>query len=266
MYWQKRINRENPNQKLEEEIKFIFLENHKAYGYRRITSTLQNKGYIINHKKVRRIMLKLNLKVVSFTRKSRRYNSYKGSVGRIAKNLIHRRFYTSIPHQKLTTDTTEFKYYVTDKQGTLTIKKLYLDPYLDMFNSEIISYSISEKPTAQSVEKAQLEAIKRTSDCPFRRTFHSDQGWAYQMKQYSKHLKDNKIFQSMSRKGNCLDNSLIENFFGLLKQEIYYGKTYHSFDDLKRTIENWIYYYNNNRIKMKLGGLSPVNFRLKMAV
>ncbi len=266
MYWQKRMNRENPNQELEEEIKFIFFDNHKAYGYRRITSALRNKGYVINHKKVRRIMLKLNLKVISFTRKSRRYNSYKGSVGRIAKNLIHRRFYTSIPHQKLTTDTTEFKYYVTDKKGTLTIKKLYLDPYLDMFNSEIISYSISEKPTAQSVERAQLEAIKQTSDCPFRRTFHSDQGWAYQMKQYSKHLKDNKIFQSMSRKGNCLDNSLIENFFGLLKQEIYYGKTYHSFDDLKSAIENWIYYYNNKRIKMKLGGLCPVDFRLKMAV
>lgn len=86
------------------------------------------------------------------------------------------------------------------------------------------------------------------------------------MKQYSQHLKDNKIFHSMSRKGNCLDNSLIENFFGLLKQEIYYGKTYHSFDTLKNSIENWIYYYNNNRIKMKLDGLSPVNFRLKMVI
>lgn len=133
-----------------------------------------------------------------------------------------------------------------------------------MFNSEIISYSISERPSAQSIKKAQLEAIERTSDCPFRRTFHSDQGWAYQMDHYSKQLKDNKIFQSMSRKGNCLDNSLIENFFGLLKQEIYYGKTYHSFESLKRAIEDWMYYYNNKRIKMKLGGLSPVDYRLKM--
>lgn len=264
MYWQKRFDRENPDKKLEEEIKLIFIVNNESYGYRRITSELKNKGYIINHKKVRRIMLKLNLKVVNFTRKSRKYNSYKGSVGKIAKNLIHRRFYTSIPHQKLTTDTTEFKYYVVDKQGNLVIKKLYLDTYLDMFNSEIISYSISERPSAQSIKKAQLEAIERTSNCPFRRTFHSDQGWAYQMAEYSKQLKDNKIFQSMSRKGNCLDNSLIENFFGLLKQEIYYGKTYHSFDSLKRAIEDWIYYYNNKRIKMKLDGLSPVDYRLKM--
>lgn len=264
MYWQKRFNRENLDQKLEEEIKDIFTKNNESYGYRRITSVLKSNGYIINHKKVRRIMIKLNLKVVNFTRKSRKYSSYKGSVGKVAKNLIHRRFYTSIPHQKLTTDTTEFKYYMADKQGNLVVKKLYLDPYLDMFNSEIISYSISEKPSAQAINKAQLEAIEVTSDCPFRRTFHSDQGWAYQMNQYSQNLKDNKIFQSMSRKGNCLDNSLIENFFGLLKQEIYYGKIYHSFNSLKETIENWIYYYNNNRIKMKLGGLSPVNFRLKM--
>lgn len=178
--------------------------------------------------------------------------------------LIHKRFYTSIPHQKLTTDTTEFKYYVKGKQGNFTVKKLYLDPYLDMFNSEIISYSISKKPNSQSIEKAQLEAINLTSDCPVRRTFHSDQGWAYQMRQYSQHLKDHKIFQSMSRKGNCLDNSLIENFFGLLKQEIYYGKAYYDYDSLKNAIENWIYYYNNKKIKMKLGGVSPIDYRLKM--
>lgn len=111
----KRFNRENPDKKLEVEIKHIFIENNESYGYRRIASELKNRGYVINHKKVRRIMLKLNLKVVKFTRKSRKYNSYKGSVGKIAKNLIHRRFYTSVPHQKLTTDTTEFKYYIVDK-------------------------------------------------------------------------------------------------------------------------------------------------------
>lgn len=263
MYWQKRFDRENPDEHLEEEIKLIFRENYESYGYRRITLELKNRGYNINHKKVRRIMIKLNLKVVNFTRKSRKYSSYSGLVGKVANNLIHRRFYTSIPHQKLTTDTTEFKYYEADIKGNLVIKKLYLDPYLDMFNSEIISYSISKRPSAHSIKKAQLKAIELTSDCPFRRTFHSDQGWAYQMKQYTQQLKENKIFQSMSRKGNCLDNSLIENFFSLLKQEIYYGKTYYSFESLEKAIEEWIYYYNNKRIKLKLDGLSPVNYRLK---
>lgn len=264
MYWQKRFDRENPDEKLEAEIIVIFRKVNETYGYRRMTAELKNRGYVINHKKVRRLMIKLGLKVISFTRKSRKYSSYKGTVGKLAKNLINRRFYTSIPHQKLTTDTTEFKYYLKDSLGNLVTKKAYLDPFLDMFNSEIISYTISNSPNAQAIKTAQLEAIKKTSDCPFRRTFHSDQGWAYQMTHYSQILKENKIFQSMSRKGNCLDNSLMENFFGLLKQEIYYGKIFYSFEELKTTIEEWIYYYNHERIKIKLGGLSPVNYRLQL--
>ena len=264
MYWQKRFEMANPNKELEEAIISIFYEHEERYGYRRITHELKSQGRIVNHKKVLRIMKTLGLKVIKFMRKSSKYSSYKGKVGLIAKNRIHRKFYTSIPHQKITTDTTEFKYYEKNKEGILVIKKLYLDPYLDMFNSEIISYGISNRPNASSIEHAQLLAIERTNDCLYRRTFHSDQGWAYQMKRYSKCLKKNKIFQSMSRKGNCLDNSLMENFFGLLKQEMYYGKVFHSFEELKEAIENWIYYYNHKRIKMKLGGLSPVAYRLKL--
>ena len=103
-----------------------------------------------------------------------------------------------------------------------------------------------------------------TCDCPYRRTYHSDQGWAYQMKAYVNTLKENKIFQSMSRKGNCHDNSVMENFFGIMKQEMYYGKVYYSFDELKNAIERYIHYYNTRRIKQKLGGLSPVNYRLNL--
>ncbi|MDW3030644.1 IS3 family transposase, partial [Enterococcus faecium] len=105
------------------------------------------------------------------------------------------------------------------------------------------------------------EAIQTTNDCPCRRTFHSDQGWAYQMKAYRNKLKEYKIFQSMSRKGNCLDNSLMENFFGLLKQEIFHGKVYNCFEELKSAIDRYIYYYNNERIKQKLNCQSPVQFR-----
>ena len=100
------------------------------------------------------------------------------------------------------------------------------------------------------------EAIEITSDCPYRRTFHSDQGWAYQMKVYSHRLKEERIFQSMSRKGNCHDNSVMENFFGLLKQEIYY-----SYEELKSEIERYIKYYNNDRIKERLGWMSLVEYR-----
>ena len=202
-------------------ISLTCIRNIKDFGYRRMKAMLQREGICVNKKKVQRIMQKLGLQVTSYTRKSRRYNSYKGKVGRIAPNRINRRFHTTIPHQKITTDTTEFKYYEIDGKGKMTVKKLYLDPFLDMFNGEIMSYSISKTPSAESILSAQKKAIEVTSDCPYRRTFHSDRGWAYQMRTYSNRLKENKIFQSMSLKGNCYDNSVMENFFGILKQEMY---------------------------------------------
>jgi transposase InsO family protein len=148
-----------------------------------------------------------------------------------------------------------------DTKGVIRQRKLYLDPFMDMYNSEILSYRISEKPNALAIMEGLEEAIAITDDCPYRRTFHSDQGWAYQMKDYRQELKKQKIFQSMSRKGNCLDNSLMENFFSLLKQEIFHGEAYHSFDELKTAIDDYIYYYNNHRMKQKLNWESPVQFR-----
>ena len=263
MYWQSRFNRENPDEDLEKEILSIREEN-KDFGYRRIHGELANRGFHVNKKKVQRIVQKLGLQVTSFTRKSRKYSSYKGKVGKIAPNRINRRFNTHIPHQKITTDTTEFKYYEVNEKGRMIIKKLYLDPFMDMFNSEIISYSISNHPSTQGIMNALNEAIHITNDCSYRRTFHSDRGWAYQMKAYSYTLKTNKIFQSMSRKGNCHDNSVMENFFGIMKQEMYYGNIYYSFDELKHAIENYIDYYNKKRIKQKLGWLSPVNYKLNL--
>lgn len=261
MYWQKRFNRIDPNQEQEEKIKQIHAE-HKDYGYRRITAYLRNQGMKINKKRVQRIMQKLNLQVTSFTRKSRKYSTYKGKVGKIAPNRINRRFHTNVPYQKITTDTTEFKYYKVDKTGKMNIKKLYLDPFMDMFNLEIISYGISTKPSASSIIAALNEAVEKTEDCRYRRTFHSDRGWAYQMNAYSRTLKKNRIFQSMSRKGNCYDNSVMENFFGIMKQEMYYGALYYSYEELKDAIDKYITYYNERRIKQKLGWKSPVEYRL----
>ncbi|MEO1768506.1 transposase [Enterococcus sp. 665A] len=260
MYWQKHFDRENPDQEIEDEMLKI-REKHKHYGCLRMTKELRNRGFLVNKKKVQRLIRKLGIEVRSFTRKSRRYYSYRGKVGTIAKNRIHRRFYTNICHQKITTDTTELKYFEPDKFGTIREKKLYLDPFLDMYNSEIISYRISEKPNALAIMKALDEAIQVTEDCIYRRTFHSDQGWAYQMKAYNYKLKEHKIFQSMSRKGTCLDNSIMENFFSLLKQEIYHGREYHSFEELKQAIDDYIQYYNHERMKGKLNWQSPVQFR-----
>lgn len=261
MYWKKRFDRKDPDEDIKRKINSICVK-HKNFGFRRVTAELHNQGTHINKKRVQRIMQELNLQVTSFTKKSRKYSTYKGKVGKVAPNRIHRKFVTTIPHQKITTDTSEFKYYETDKNGKVTIKKLYLDPFMDMYNLEIISYNISSTPSGVGILKALNTAITITEDCPYRRTYHSDRGWAYQMKEYTRTLKEHKIFQSMSRKGNCYDNAIMENFFGILKQEMYYGHVYYSYEELKTAIEEYINYYNNQRIKEKLGWMSPVKYRM----
>jgi len=265
MYWQKRMNKPNPDLELEEEIKEIRLR-HKDFGYRRIYGELKKLGILINKKKVQRIVQKLGLQVTSFTRRSRKYSSYRGTVGTVAFNRLRRRFNTSIPYQKITTDTTEFKYYEIDNKGHMAIRKLYLDPFMDLYNREIISFNIAKQPNAQGIMAALNAAIEVTSDCRYRRTFHSDQGWAYQMKSYVDALNSHRIFQSMSRKGNCHDNSVMENFFGIMKQEMYYGCAYYSYDSLKTAIEKYIKYYNEQRIKKSLGWMSPIEYRLSLQV
>ena len=257
-YHVKQLQRVSPNQELtmelEKEIQTIFENNDKNYGYRRIQLALRNKGIIVNHKKVQRIMRKLGLKCVKFIRKSRRYNSYNGTIGTVAKNRINRRFNTSVPLQKLTTDITEFKC----SDG----RKLYLSPIMDMYNGEILSHGISMHPTLDFVMKPLEEALQLIKGARYRTTIHSDQGWHYQHGQWSGALKEHNVFQSMSRKGNCLDNSPMENFFGLLKQEMYYGVELRTYEELKQDLELYIEYYNNERIKQKLAGMSPVQYRL----
>ncbi|WP_346726756.1 IS3 family transposase, partial [Bacillus suaedaesalsae] len=245
-YHIKMMKKENPDQGLEESIQSIFDENNGNYGYRRIKLELKNRGVKVNHKKVQRIMDELGLKADKFGRKSRKYSSYRGTTGNVAKNLINRRFYTNVYHQKLTTDITEFK--CSDNV------KLYLNPIMDMFNGEVLSYGISMRPTLELVLRPLGEALEIVKDSKFRTTIHSDQGWQYQHIQWVSTLKEYKVFQSMSRKGNCLDNSPMENFFGLMKQEMYYGEALCSFEELKKRIEDYIYYYNNKRIKQKLAG------------
>lgn len=262
MYWQKRFNNSNPDEKMESVITEICKEHNGNYGYRRISIELRNRGYRVNHKKILRIMNKLNILCTKFTKKSRKYSSYKGTVGKVAENLINRRFYTNIPYQKITTDTTEFKYYEKDTTGKIVIKKAYLDPFLDMFNGEILSHRLSKNPNAKAILEALDETIAIVKNCPYRTTIHTDQGWGYQMNAFTKQLRNNKILQSMSRKGNCLDNSPMENFFGLMKQEMYYGEVYRSFEELNQAVNNYIDYYNNKRIKEKLTGMTPTQYRI----
>ena len=264
MYWQKRLDRPNKDEQVEKKILEIRKDNPN-YGYRRMTAMLRKQGLLINKKKVQRLVQKLKLQVTSFSRKTRKYSSYKGTIGKVADNKINRNFKVDEPYTYITTDTTEFKYLEKDKSGNYQVKKLYLNPYLDMYNGEIISYELSKQPTLAPILKALDKAIEITSTNNDKRIFHSDQGWAYQLKQYTSKLEKKGITQSMSRKGNCLDNSPMENFFGILKQEIYYGKKFYSYEELKETIEDYIEYYNKSRIKEKLGYLSPIEYREKNA-
>jgi len=244
----------DPDAEMKELIQTLFEEHNGNFGYRRITEQLIQDGYLINHKRVQRLMQELGLKCEKFGRRSRKYNAYKGTVGHVAKNLIKRRFNTSVPLQKLTTDITEMK--------CLGGKKLYLNPILDMFNGEILSYGISNSPTLEFVLKPLEKTLEIIKDAKYRTTIHSDQGWHYQHEKWVKTLSNHNVFQSMSRKGNCIDNAPMESFFGIMKQEMYYGEPLYTYEELKSKIENYIYYYNNKRIKGKLGGMNPVQYRI----
>lgn len=214
---------------------------------------LHNRGYRINHKTVQRLMGLLGLKCMVRIKK---YRSYKGQVGKIAPNLIQRNFKADAPNKKWTTDITEF---------SLFGKKLYLSPILDMYNGEIISYNISEHPVLNQVLDMLNQAFLKIPD-DTNLIFHSDQGWQYQHKQYQKRLQEKGIRQSMSRKGNCLDNSVMENFFGLLKSELLYLREFSSIEEFRVELEKYIDYYNNKRIKNKLKGLSPVQYRIQSSL
>ena len=243
------MNRPDKYAEVKELIQEIFDEHEGRYGYRRITLQLKNKGIVINHKTVRRLMIEMGLK--SFVR-MKKYQSYRGNVGKTAPNILERNFHASKPNEKWVTDVTEFH---------LHGEKLYLSPILDLYNGEIIAYKIEKRPVYGLVSKMLEKAIDRLKegDTPI---LHSDQGWHYRMDKYHKTLEKNHIVQSMSRKGNCLDNAVIENFFGLLKSELLYLKEFESMDHFKVELENYINYYNHKRIKAKLKGMSPVQYRI----
>lgn len=223
--------------------------NKGRYGYRRITQTLRNEGYVISEKTVRKLMKESGIKCMVRVKK---YRSYKGEVGRIAPNLLARNFNADSPCQKLVTDVTEFSMFGT---------KLYLSPVLDLYNSELIYYTIYDHPVLDMVTdmvKGMISVIGSDTNA----ILHSDQGWQYQHKRYQEMLKENNIHQSMSRKGNCLDNSVMENFFGLLKSELLYLKKFKSVEDFKEELKRYLHYYNFDRIKLKLNGMSPVQYRV----
>ncbi|MEK4447656.1 IS3 family transposase [Bacillus sp. FSL M8-0052] len=248
-YWVKTFGLPDKDAKLKTLIQSIYHEHKGRYGYRRIRDELKNRGYQMNHKKIYRLMKELGLKCLV---RMKKYRSYKGETGTVAPNRLERNFKAEKPKMKWVTDITEFK---------LFGEKLYLSPMLDLFNGEIIAYTIGSRPTYSLVSEMLEKSFEQLTDKE-NLLIHSDQGWHYQMKQYRHALKERNIIQSMSRKGNCYDNAVIESFFGILKSEFIHFNEFQSIEHFKQELVTYIDYYNHKRIKAKLKGMSPVQYRI----
>ena len=233
---------------VKQRIRSIFDQHRGRYGYRRITAVLRQLGEQINHKTVQRLMAVLDLKSLV---RPKKYRSFKGDIGTAAPNELGRQFDAAAANQKWVTDVTEFK---VDGQ------KLYLSPILDLYNGEIVAFETSKRPDFDMVRTMLDNAITklRPQERPL---LHSDQGWHYRMPYYQATLRERGIVQSMSRKGNCHDNAAMESFFAVLKSEFFYLNKFASIDELQRGLRDYIHYYNNDRIKLRLNGLSPVQYR-----
>ena len=252
-YYSKQFENPKPDKyaAIKEEIRQIYNDSKGRYGYRRITKELK-KTHKINHKTVQRLMRQMGI----FCRvRMKKYNSFRGEVGRVAPNLLERDFKADKPNQKWVTDVTEFSLFGT---------KLYLSPIIDLFNGEVVAYDLSYHPNLKQVTNMLEQAFAKISDNTGL-ILHSDQGWQYQHKHYQKMLKNKGIRQSMSRKGNCLDNACTENFFSLLKTELLYLQEFDSVEHFITELKAYIEWYNTKRIKLKLDAMSPVDYRLAKA-
>ena len=247
-YQQKRLRELDKYREVKEQIKSIFERNKGRYGYRRVHITLLQQGTLLNHKTTQKLMKSMGLKG---KQRKHKYRSYKGEVGKVSANILNRQFESQKPFEKLVTDVTEFH---------VCNEKVYLSPVMDLFNREIVAHSISRSPSFAQT-KVMLEQLFEKLPKEATPLMHSDQGWQYQMREYQSMLKEHNITQSMSRKGNCLDNSVMENFFGKLKTEMFIGETFSSVDDFQQKLEEYICYFNNERVSLKLKGMSPVQYR-----
>ncbi|MDU4618738.1 MAG: IS3 family transposase [Staphylococcus epidermidis] len=250
-YHLKALKSSDKYEEIKSRIIEIYNENCGRYGYRRVTLALRQEAGRINHKVVQRLMNLLSLKAAI---KVKRYSSWRGALGETADNVLKRNFKATRPNEKWVTDVTEF---------AVNGRKLYLSPIIDLFNNEVISYSISERPAMAMIDEMLDKAFAKL-DKKSTPILHSDQGWQYRHRWYQYQLKASGVVQSMSRRGNCLDNACAECFFGTLKSECFYLNKFNNIEELKTALSDYIHYYNNQRISIKLKGLSPVEYRLKV--
>ena len=248
-YYQLKVSQAvDKHQTLKLQIQAIFARHKGRYGYRRITMAIRQLGQSVNHKTVQLLMGKLGLKSLV---RPKKYRSYKGEIGHAAPNVLQRQFEAKGVNQKWVTDVTEFN---------VAGEKLYLSPVMDLYNREIIAFETARRPVFELVSSMLKKALAKLTATE-KPIIHSDQGWQYRMPAYQRALREKDVVQSMSRRGNCLDNAAMESFFAVLKTEFFYLNKFSSVEELQDGIKKYIHYYNHDRIKMKLKGLSPVQYR-----
>lgn len=219
------------------------------YGHRRVHTVLYRQGWRVAKKTVLKLMGELNL--VCRVRRRRSYSSYRGRAGQVAQNLLDRDFTAPEPNTTWVTDVSEFR---------VGERKVYLSPVIDLFDRSVVAHSVFLSPSLELTNSSLSKALAHLEpgQAPL---VHSDQGFQYQHLTWHSLLAGAGAGQSMSRRGNCLDNAVAENFFGHVKEELFHRERFATVEDFTQALESYIEWYNTTRISTALQGLSPVEYR-----
>ena len=248
-YHQKRLATADKHAGLKTAIRQSFESSQHRYGYRRVLQDLRNQGWVINHKLVYKLMHQMSLKAK--IRRRRPYVSYKGAISHIAPNVLDRNFMPVAPNTAWVSDVTEFR---------IAGRRIYLSPIMDLFDHTIIAHTIATSPSTALTASSLKKALTQHSPAPGW-IMHTDQGFQYQHSSWRDLVNAHQGTLSMSRKGNCYDNAVMENFFGHLKTEMYHGETFTTVEEFTTAINDYIHWYNTKRVQQRLKGLTPMQYR-----
>ena len=248
-YHQKRLREPDKHAALKDAILESFERNKHRYGYRRVLLDLRNQGWVVNHKLVYKLMSEMGLRAK--VRRRRPYVSYNGTTSHIANNTLDRKFTPDKPNTVFVSDVTEFR---------VAGRKVYLSPVMDLFDRSIVVHTVATSPSTAFTADSLTKTIKTCTPEPGW-MMHTDQGFQYQHSSWRNLIHDNGGVQSMSRKANCYDNAVMENFFGHLKTEMYHGEVFDTVAEFNQTIDEYIQWYNTERIQQRLKGLTPMQYR-----
>ncbi|WP_246875208.1 IS3 family transposase [Corynebacterium sp. Marseille-P3884] len=248
-YHQKRLSQPDKHAALKDAIRESFERNKHRYGYRRVLLDLRNQGWVVNHKLVYKLMHQMGLRAK--IRQRRPYASYAGTISHIADNKLDRKFTPDKPNTVFVSDVTEFR---------VAGRKVYLSPVMDLFDRSIVAHTVATSPSTAFTADSLTKAIAVCAPEPGW-MMHTDQGFQYQHSSWRDLISDNGGRQSMSRKANCYDNAVMENFFGHLKTEMYHGEVFDTVAEFNQAIDEYIGWYNTERIQQRLKGLTPMQYR-----